>query len=167
MLYYPPKIFFLYIFFKDCRNPFIPMGLKGSSLVMSTRNLERTFSCLTQSTSHGTFHYENTAITYWEYFILFLVHTLLYSTCKWVLIMLVWRTGYSLKKQQWIGQLNFQQSQTGFCSYHKIVPSFIAAVKNIMLARPLCFKHLTLLCHLNYPSKVTFSNERPLMSFAS
>lgn len=63
--------------------------------------------------------------------------------------------------------MNFQLTQTGFCSYHKIVPSFIAAVKNIMLARPLCFKHLTLLCHLNYPSKVTFSNECPLMSCSS
>lgn len=75
--------------------------------------------------------------------------------------MLDWRAGYSLKKQQWIGQLNFQLSQTSFCSYHKIVSSFIAAVKN-MLARPLCFKCLTLLCHLNYPSKVTFSNENAL-----
>lgn len=76
----PINVCFIAIFFIERRNPFIPIKLNRLSGVMSTSKLRRrTLPCLTQFTHHGACSHENTALTHWQLFILFLVHILLYS----------------------------------------------------------------------------------------
>lgn len=58
----PHKLLFYYIFLIERRNPFIPIELNRLSSATNTSKLERiTLPFLTQSTSHGAPHHENTA----------------------------------------------------------------------------------------------------------